>query len=182
MYRKDIIESIGLALSTKCPFLDHDVSLIIAEQYIYLREKQSLIDAKSYHLNREWLSQIPACTEISKKKGTHIINKNKEDILPTTLNIISQLPCGDQHRRQDRPPGSMSTKLKEYEGVFNYMSSKRGIRGTPYWNISTGIWGIQNHLSTEKTSMKDKQEDLKKIPIHIIRYFPNSGNWTALQY
>jgi hypothetical protein len=176
MYREDIIKSIGLALSTKCPYLDHDVALKIAEEYIYLREKRSLIDAKVYHLNREYFSQISVCTG-SILSDTHILNKNKEDIIPTTLNIIPQLPCGDQHRRQDRPLGSMSMKLKDYEGIFKYMSSERGIRGTPYWNISAGIWGIENHLSKEKVSMKDKLDDLNKLPIHIIRYFPNSGNW-----
>jgi hypothetical protein len=71
----------------------------------------------------------------------------------------------------------MSRKLKEYEGTFKYMSSERGIRGTPYWNVNSGIWGIENHLSKEKTSMKEKLDDLSKISIHIIRYFPNSGNW-----
>jgi len=177
MYQGDAIKGIAIALSTKCPYLDHDVSLMIAEEYIYLREKQSIIDAISYHINREWFSQIPVCTE-SILSGGHILNKNRGDIIPTTLNIISQLPCGDPPRhRQDRPIGSMSRKLKEYEGIFKYMISDRGIRGTPYWNISTGIWGIENHLSKEKISMKEKRIDLSKIPIHIIQYFPNSGNW-----
>ena len=170
MYREDIIKSIGLALSTKCPYLDHDVALMIAEEYISLREKRSLIDAKSYHLNREWQSHIQNPWSAW---STRI--PNQEDIMPTTLNIIPQLPeAGLRERCCDR---SMSRKLKEYEGAFKYMSSERGVRGTPYWNISTGIWGIENHLSKEKVSMKDKLDDLNKLPIHIIRYFPNSGNW-----
>ena len=150
MYREDAIKSIAIALSTKCSYLDLDVSHIIAEKYILLRKEQGINDAKYYHLNREWSQYV---TPLKIRGGFTFI--------PTTLNLMP--------RFSSKLLWSYRIKLKEYEGVFKFMSSKRGIRGIPYWNVSSGIWGIENHLSTDKISMKEKLDDLSKIPIHIIR-------------
>jgi len=55
-----------------------------------------------------------------------------------------------------------------FEIMISYMISKKGIRSNHNWRTAGSAWGIPN-LDKDNPTINDKANDLKIIPIKVIR-------------
>ena len=71
--------------------------------------------------------------------------------------------------------GPMTNEKKNtFSAMIRFMSSERGVR-TPYWRVYASAWGIPD-LDKEKITIRDKLNDMKKIPISIVKQIAQ-GIW-----
>jgi hypothetical protein len=70
-----------------------------------------------------------------------------------------------------------ATRQKDYHFIFahndefknniQYLTSEKGVR-CHYWRVSAATWGIKNLIKINP-SLKDKLDDLKHIPVSLLR-------------
>ena len=136
---------------------DYDVSYEVARYYVQRRVEDSIEECRRYHFDCLTMKQMP--------------KEMKED---KRLIAFMRLPLS---RLPDKRAiwGPMTNEKKNtFSAMIRFMSSERGVR-TPYWRVYASAWGIPD-LDKEKITIRDKLNDMKKIPISIVKQIAQ-GIW-----
>ena len=136
---------------------DYDVSYEVAKYYVQKRVEDSVEECRRYHFDCLTMKQMP--------------KEMKED---KRLIAFMRLPLS---RLPDKRAiwGPMTNEKKNtFSAMIRFMSSERGVR-TPYWRVYASAWGIPD-LDKEKITIRDKLNDMKKIPISIVKQIAQ-GIW-----
>tara|TARA_Y100001970_G_scaffold190117_1_gene231158 strand:- start:1580 stop:2098 length:519 start_codon:yes stop_codon:yes gene_type:complete len=136
---------------------DYDVNYQIAKYYVQKRIEDSIEECRRYHINCCKNNKIPK------------VMREKKRIIALMGPPLSRL--------NDRRPiwGPISNEKKNtFTAMIRFMSSERGVR-TPYWRTYAAAWGIQD-LDKEKLTIRDKLNDMNKIPISIVKQIAQ-GIW-----
>ena len=142
------IESVAKQLWNLIP--DYDVTYQVAKYYVQKRIEDSTEECRRYHVNRLKDNKIPK------------VMREKKRIIALMGPPLSRL--------NDRRPiwGPISNEKKNtFTAMIRFMSSERGVR-TPYWRVYSAAWGIPD-LDKEKVTIRDKINDMNKIPISIVK-------------
>jgi len=151
------IQSVAAQLCTI--FKDYDVSYEVARYYVQKRVEDSVEECRRYHFDCLTMKQMP-----------------KEMTEDKRLIAFMRLPLS---RLPDKRAiwGPMTNEKKNtFSAMIRFMSSERGVR-TPYWRVYASAWGIPD-LDKEKITIRDKLNDMKKIPISIVKQIAQ-GIWVA---
>ena len=138
-----IIQNVAEQLHDIIP--DYDVSYQVAKYYVKKRIEDSTEECRRYHVNRLKDNKIPKVMREKKR-------------------IIALM--GPPDRRPIWGPIS-NEKKNTFLAMIRFMSSERGVR-TPYWRVYASAWGIPD-LDKEKITIRDKINDMNKIPISIVK-------------
>ena len=136
---------------------DYDVSYEVARYYVQKRVEDSVEECRRYHFDCLTMKQMP-----------------KEMTEDKRLIAYMRLPLS---RLPDKRAiwGPMTNEKKNtFSAMIRFMSSERGVR-TPYWRVYASAWGIPD-LDKEKITIRDKLNDMKKIPISIVKQIAQ-GIW-----
>ena len=142
------IQSVAEQLCTI--FKDYDVSYEVARYYVQRRVEDSTEECRRYHFDCLTMKQMP--------------KEMKEDkrLIAFIRSPLSRLP----DKRAIWGPIS-NEKKNTFLAMIRFMSSERGVR-TPYWRVYASAWGIPD-LDKEKVTIRDKINDMNKIPISIVK-------------
>ena len=142
------IQSVAEQLCTI--FKDYDVSYEVARYYVQRRVEDSVEECRRYHFDCLTMKQMP--------------KEMKEDkrLIAFIRSPLSRLP----DKRAIWGPIS-NEKKNTFLAMIRFMSSERGVR-TPYWRVYASAWGIPD-LDKEKITIRDKINDMNKIPISIVK-------------
>ena len=149
------IQSVAEQLCTI--FKDYDVSYEVARYYVQRRVEDSTEECRRYHFDCLTMKQMP--------------KEMKEDkrLIAFIRSPLSRLP----DKRAIWGPMT-NEKKNTFSAMIRFMSSERGVR-TPYWRVYASAWGIPD-LDKEKITIRDKLNDMKKIPISIVKQIAQ-GIW-----
>ena len=150
-----IIKNIAEQLYSIIP--DYDVSYQVAEYYVQKRVEDSTEECRRYHFDCLTLRKMPK------------IMREQKRIIALMGPPLSRL--------NDRKPiwGPISNEKKNtFSAMIRFISSERGVR-TPYWRVYAAAWGIKD-LDKEKITIRDKLNDMKIIPVSIIKQIAQ-GIW-----
>ena len=149
------IQSVAEQLCTI--FKDYDVSYEVARYYVQKRVNDSVEECRRYHFDCLTMEQMP--------------KEMKEDkrLIAFIRSPLSRLP----EKRAIWGPMT-NEKKNTFSAIIRFMSSERGVR-TPYWRVYASAWGIPD-LDKEKITIRDKLNDMKKIPISIVKQIAQ-GIW-----
>lgn len=127
---------------------DYDVSYKVAELYIQKRVEDSTEECRKYHFDCLTLRQMP--------------KKENKRTIALIHHPLSR--CSD--RTAIWGPIT-NAKKNTFSAMIRFMSSERGVR-TPYWRIYASAWGVKD-LDKDKITIRDKLNDMKIIPISILK-------------
>tara|TARA_Y100001970_G_C14171481_1_gene824451 strand:+ start:768 stop:1286 length:519 start_codon:yes stop_codon:yes gene_type:complete len=149
------IQSVAEQLCTI--FKDYDVSYEVARYYVQRRVEDTIEECRRYHFDCLTMKQMP--------------KEMKEDkrLIAFIRSPLSRLP----DKRAIWGPMT-NEKKNTFSAMIRFMSSERGVR-TPYWRVYASAWGIPD-LDKEKITIRDKLNDMKKIPISIVKQIAQ-GIW-----
>ena len=149
------IQSVAEQLCTI--FKDYDVSYEVARYYVQRRVEDSIEECRRYHFDCLTMKQMP--------------KEMKED---KRLIAFMRLPLSRLPEKRAIWGPMTNEKKNTFSAIIRFMSSERGVR-TPYWRVYASAWGIPD-LDKEKITIRDKLNDMKKIPISIVKQIAQ-GIW-----
>ena len=149
------IQSVAEQLCTI--FKDYDVSYEVARYYVQKRVNDSVEECRRYHFDCLTMKQMP--------------KEMKED---KRLIAFMRLPLSRLPEKRAIWGPMTNEKKNTFSAMIRFMSSERGVR-TPYWRVYASAWGIPD-LDKEKITIRDKLNDMKKIPISIVKQIAQ-GIW-----
>jgi len=150
---------------------DYDVSLIVANYYVHMRNDDSITKSINYHCDRlglfnpKGLRSITSFISITEPYSSKIpsspINHTlygldgniKWRICPKNKKTMHFIHTNEYHNR-------------EFNSILRYLQSKRGFH-QHYWSVYRSAWSIPFNPN-EIITLKDKLKDLNRLPESII--------------
>ena len=77
----------------------------------------------------------------------------------------------DLLHRETKIKNIKDEQFNTFKSLLSFITSERGIR-TQRWNIYASAWGIQD-LNKDKLTLRDKLNDIKLIPLPVIKQIVN---------